>query len=120
MRCYKCNQVHEENVKNFMIGNVIFCPHCHKSTFIRDNLNYHIRTLLKDAYEKWDKQQSEFAERRERERVQFMERRVKDAEAFENRQKRDLQTIRQELDTIGDQYDAAGKPYKKGSSFSWG
>ena len=49
-----------------------------------------------------------------------MERRAKDAEAFENRQKRDLQTIRQELDTIGDQYDAAGKPYKKGSSFSWG
>ena len=120
MRCYKCNQVHEENVKNFMIGNVIFCPHCHKSTFIRDNLNYHIRTLLKDAYERWNKQQSEFAERRERERIQFMERRAKDAEAFENRQKRDLQTIRQELDTIGDQYDAAGKPYKKGSSFSWG
>jgi 4Fe-4S dicluster domain len=120
MRCYKCNQVHEENVKNFMIGNVIFCPHCHKSTFIRDNLNYHIRTLLKDAYERWDKQQSEFAQRRERERIEFMERRAKDAEAFENRQKRDLQTIRQELDTIGDQYDAAGKPYKKGSSFSWG
>jgi len=120
MRCYKCNQVHEENVKNFMIGNVIFCPHCHKSTFIRDNLNYHIRTLLKDAYERWNKQQSEFAERRERERIEFMERRAKDAEAFENRQKRDLQTIRQELDTIGDQYDAAGKPYKKGSSFSWG
>lgn len=120
MRCYKCNQVHEENVKNFMIGNVIFCPHCHKSTFIRDNLNYHIRTLLKDAYERWDKQQSEFAERRERERIEFMEKRAKDAEAFENRQKRDLQTIRQELDTIGDQYDAAGKPYKKGSSFSWG
>jgi len=120
MRCYKCNQVHEENVKNFMIGNVIFCPHCHKSTFVRDNLNYHIRTLLKDAYERWNKQQSEFAERRERERIEFMERRAKDAEAFENRQKRDLQTIRQELDTIGDQYDAAGKPYKKGSSFSWG
>src|SRR5688572_16350229 len=100
MRCYKCNQVHEENVKNFMIGNVIFCPHCHKSTFVRDNLNYHIRTLLKDAYERWNKQQSEFAERRERERIEFMERRAKDAEAFENRQKRDLQTIRQELDTI--------------------
>jgi hypothetical protein len=120
MRCYKCNQVHEENVKNFMIGNVIFCPHCYKSTFVRDNLNYHIRTLLKDAYDQWDKHQTEFAEQRELERVQFMERRAKEAEAFENRQKRDLDKIRQELDTIGDQYDAAGKPYKKGSSFSWG
>ncbi len=120
MRCYKCNNVHEQNVKNFMIGNVIFCPHCHKSTFVRDNLNYHIRTLLKDSYDKWDKVQTEFAARRERERVEFMERRANEAAAFENRQKRDLDTIRQELDTIGDQYDAAGKPYKKGSSFSWG
>lgn len=120
MRCYKCDHVHEQNVKNFMIGNVIFCPHCHKSTFVRDNLNYHIRTLLKDSYEQWEKTQSEFAARRERERLEFMERRAKDAAAFENRQKRDLEKIRQALDTIGDQYDAAGKPYKKGASFSWG
>lgn len=120
MRCYKCNQVHEENVKNFMIGNVIFCPHCHKSTFVRDNLNYHIRTLLKDSYDRWDKEQTEFAARREHERVQFLERRANDAAAFENRQKGDLEKIRRELDAIGDQYDAAGKPYKKGSSFSWG
>ena len=120
MRCYKCNNVHEQNVKNFMIGNVIFCPHCHKSTFVRDNLNYHIRTLLKDSYDKWNKEQTEFAARRERERVQFMERRAQEAAAFENRQQRDLEKIRHELDAIGDHYDAAGKPYKKGSSFSWG
>src|SRR5262245_56989569 len=120
MRCYKCNQVHEENVKNFMIGNVIFCPHCHKSTFVRDNLNYRIRTLLKDAYDKWDKEQRGFAAARERERAQFVEQRAKEAQAFENRQQRDLAQIRQQLDAIGDDYDAAGKPYKKGSSFSWG
>jgi NAD-dependent dihydropyrimidine dehydrogenase PreA subunit len=120
MRCYKCNQVHEENVKNFMIGNVIFCPHCHKSTVVRDNLNYHIRTLLKDAYDRWEKEQSDFAERREAELRQFMERRAKEASTFEDRQKRDLEEIRRQLDNIGDQYDAAGKPYKKGSSFSWG
>jgi ferredoxin len=120
MRCYKCNQVHEENVKNFTIGNVIFCPHCHKSTFVRDNLNYRIRTLLKDAYDKWDREQSEFAARRERERVEFLERRANQAAAFEDRQQRDMEKIRLELDAIGDQYDAAGTPYKKGSSFSWG
>jgi 4Fe-4S dicluster protein len=120
MRCYKCNNVHEQNVKNFTIGNVIFCPHCHKSTFVRDNLNYHIRTLLQDSYDKWDKMQTEFAARRERERVEFMERRANEAAAFEKRQERDLEKIRQELDAIGDHYDAAGKPYKKGSSFSWG
>jgi ferredoxin len=120
MRCYKCNQVHEENVKNFMIGNVIFCPHCYKSTVVRDNLNYHIRTLIKDAYDKWENEQTEFAARREREGAQFLERRAKEAEAFENHQKRERDSIRHQLEAIGDNYDAAGKPYKKGSRFSWG
>jgi NAD-dependent dihydropyrimidine dehydrogenase PreA subunit len=120
MRCYKCNQVHEENVKHFMIGNVIFCPHCHKSTVVRDNLNYHIRTLLKDAYDKWENEQTQFAARREQERAEFMERRAKEAAAFESYQKRERDNIRQQLDAIGDDYDAAGKPYKKGSRFSWG
>jgi NAD-dependent dihydropyrimidine dehydrogenase PreA subunit len=120
LRCYKCNEVQAVNVKSFTIGNVIFCPHCHKSMFVRDNLNYHIRTLLKDAYDKWEKVQAEFAERRDRERAEFLERRAKEAQAFENRQKRDLETIRQQLDAIGENYDAAGKPFKKGSRFAWG
>jgi ferredoxin len=120
MRCFKCNQVHVENVKNFMIGNVIFCPHCHKSTVVRDNLNYHIRTLLKDSYEKWQQVQADFASRRERERAEFIERRAKEAAAFETHQKQELDKIRQQLDAIGEDYDAAGKPFKKGSRFGWG
>jgi Fe-S-cluster-containing hydrogenase component 2 len=120
MRCYKCNQMHVENVKNFMIGNVIFCPHCNKSTVVRDNLNYHIRTLLKDSYETWQRQQSDFAARRERERAEFIAQRAKEAEAFETQQKRDLDKIRQQLEAIGENYDAAGKPFKKGSRFGWG
>ena len=120
MRCFKCNQVHTENVKNFMIGNVIFCPHCHKSTVVRDNLNYHIRTLLKDSYEKWEREQADFAGQREREREEFIDRRTREAEAFEAHQKRELEKIRQQLDAIGENYDAAGKPFKKGSRFGWG
>ena len=120
LRCYKCNGVHEQNVKNFTIGNVIFCPHCHKSTVVRDNLNYHIRTLLKDSYDQWENEQREFVERRERELAEFVERRAKDASAFESHQKRERERIRAQLDIIGDTYDAAGKPYKKGSRFSWG
>jgi ferredoxin len=120
MRCFKCNELHVENVKNFMIGNVIFCPHCHKSTVVRDNLNYHIRTLLKDSYDQWERQQSEFASRRERERVEFIEQRAKEAKAFETDQKRELEKIRQQLNAIGENYDAAGKPFKKGSRFGWG
>jgi NAD-dependent dihydropyrimidine dehydrogenase PreA subunit len=120
LRCFKCNQVNLENVKNFAIGNVIFCSHCNKSMVVRDNLNYHIRTLLKDAYEKWEKSQAEFAARRDRDRAEFVERRAKEAQAFESRQQLDLETIRQQLDAIGENYDAAGKPLKKGSRFSWG
>jgi hypothetical protein len=120
MRCYKCNEVHVENVKNFMIGNVIFCPNCNKSVVVRDNLNYHIRTLLKDAYEKWQHEQAEFAAMREQERAEFIAGRAKDAAAFENHQQNDLAKIREQLDAIGENYDAAGRPYKKGSRFSWG
>jgi len=120
MRCYKCNGVQEQSVKNFTIGNVIFCPHCNRSTVVRDNLNYHIRTLLKDSYDKWENEQREFVERREREMAQFVERRDKDADAFQSHQQNELDRIRAQLDMIGDTYDAAGKPYKKGSRFSWG
>ena len=120
LRCFKCNQAHTQNVKNFTIGNVIFCPHCNKSMVVRDNLNYHIRTLLKDAYEIWQQTQAEFGARREREREEFLERRAKEAHAFETRQQRDLETIRQQLEAIGENYDAAGKPFKKGSRFAWG
>ena len=119
LRCFKCNAVQSENVKNFVIGNVIFCHNCNKSMVVRDNLNYHIRTLLKDAYERWEKEQSEFAGQRELERLEFLERRAKEAAAFETHQRRELENIRRQLDAIGDNYDAAGKPLKKGSRFSW-
>lgn len=120
MRCFKCNETHVESVRNFMIGNVIFCPHCHKSMVVRDNLNYHIRTLLKDSYERWEKEQTEFADRREKELAQFQEKLAKEAQAFQAHQERELEKIRAQLDTIGDNYDAAGKPFKKGSRFGWG
>ena len=87
---------------------------------VRDNLNYHIRTLLKDAYAKWEKDQAEFSTRRERERAEFLAQRAKEGAEFENHQKHELETIRRQLDAIGDDYDAAGKPFKKGSRFAWG
>jgi 4Fe-4S dicluster domain len=119
VRCFKCGQLHVQNVKNFTIGNVIFCPHCNKSMVVRDNLNYHIRTLLKDAYENWDKDKNQFAERRERERSEFLAHRAKEADEFEKHQRRKLDAIRQQLDSIGENYDAAGKPFKRGSRFGW-
>ncbi|MDH3442529.1 MAG: YfhL family 4Fe-4S dicluster ferredoxin [Deltaproteobacteria bacterium] len=120
IRCLKCNEIHTEPVSNFMIGNVIFCPHCHKSMVVRDNLNFHIRTLLKDAYEKWDREQNNFINRRAKDLAEFTERRAKEAEVFENYQKTQLARIREQLDTIGETYDAPGRPLKKGARFAWG
>ena len=120
MRCFKCQQTHVEPVSNFMIGNVIFCPHCHKSMVVRDNLNYHIRTLLKESYERWEKDQHAFASRREKDLAEFLERRAKEAKAFEAQQERELRRIRDQLEALGETYDAPGRPIKKGARFAWG
>jgi hypothetical protein len=87
---------------------------------VRDNLNFHIRTLLKDFYDKWEREQSAFIDRREKELAEFTERRAKDAQAFETRQKKELESIRAQLDAVGETYDAPGRPVKKGARFAWG
>lgn len=120
VRCYKCNETHVESVRNFMVGNVIFCPHCNKSMAVRDNLSFHIRTLLKTSYEKWDKEQKEFIHRQQKELTEFSERRAKEAQAFVAYQQRELGGIRQQFEALGESYDAPGKPIKKGSRFGWG
>jgi hypothetical protein len=76
--------------------------------------------LLKDSYDKWKTEQNEFQTKRQRELTEFVEGRAKEAEAFEAHQQRELQKIRQQLDAIGETYDAPGKPIKKGSRFGWG
>jgi hypothetical protein len=119
LRCLKCDKTHDEPVSNFMIGNVIFCPYCYKSTVVRDNLNFQIRTLLKDSYAKWELEQNEFIDRRARELAEFNERRAKEAQIFETRQQKELALIREQLDAIGETYDAPGRPVKKGARFTW-
>jgi hypothetical protein len=120
VRCFKCNKTHVEPVRSFLIGNVLFCPHCHKSMVVRDNLAFHIRSLLKESHERWNREQSEFQNRREKEFGEFVEKRAQEAVDFEAHQQRELQKIRHQLDTIGETYDAPGKPIKKGSRFGWG
>jgi hypothetical protein len=120
LRCFKCNETHIEPVRSFMIGNVIFCPNCNKSMVVRDNLNFHIRTLLKGFYEKWQREQAEFAKKRDKELAEWMERRAREAQVFEHYQQRELAKIHEQLDAIGENYDAPGKPVKKGARFGWG
>lgn len=87
---------------------------------VRDNLNYHIRTLLTDSYDKWQKEQEAYVSRRETELAEFMEKRAKEAQTFESHQQRQLEQIRERLARLGENYDAPGKPIKKGSRFGWG
>lgn len=87
---------------------------------VRDNLNYHIRTLLKESYDRWEREQNEFTARRERELAQFTEKRAKEAQAFESHQRKELERIREQLDVIGETYDAPGRPLKRGARFGWG
>ena len=120
VRCYKCQQTHTEPVRNFVVGNVFFCPHCNKSMVVRDNLHFHVHSLLNDFYGKWNKEQKEFIRRREKELAAFAENRAKEAQAFELNQRQELEKITQQLQALGENYDTPGKPIKKGSRFAWG
>ena len=120
VRCYKCGQAHVESVRNFMVGNVIFCPHCNKSTVVRDNVNFHLRSLLTQFYESWEKEQSAFRKQRDQELAAFLDNRAKQAQLFESQQQRKLNGLRDQLRELGERYDAPGKPMKKGARFAWG
>jgi hypothetical protein len=120
VRCYKCNETHVQAVRSFLIGNVFFCPHCHKSMVVRDNLNFHIRSLLKESYDRWEREQRDFENRRQKELAEFVAKRTKEAQAFEAHQRRELEKISAQLNIIGRTYDTPGRPIKKGSRFGWG
>ena len=120
VRCFKCGEAYRTPARHFLIGNVLWCPHCHKSMVVKDNLNFQIRTALKEFYERWEKDQSEFQAQRERELKEFKERREKELKDFENRQQQELAKIKLQLQEISESYDAPGKPHKKEGLFGWG
>jgi hypothetical protein len=120
LRCIKCSGTFDLPVGRFMIGNVLWCPHCQKSMVVRDNVNYRIRTLLKDFYEGWEKDELEFRARREREINEFREKRAKELRDFEAKRRKGLATLESQLADVGENYDAPGRPAKKGVPFGWG
>jgi Pyruvate/2-oxoacid:ferredoxin oxidoreductase delta subunit len=120
LRCIKCGGTFEVLVGRFTIGNVLWCPHCHKSMVVRDNVNFQIRTLLKDFYEGWEKDELEFRARRERELKEFREKRVKELRDFEARRRAGLESVKSRLADLGENYDVPGRPAKKGVPFGWG
>lgn len=120
VRCFKCGEAYQAPARHFMIGNVLWCPHCHRSMVVKDNLNFRIRTALKTFYEKWEEEQSEFQAKRERELRELKAKREKESRDFEIQQQQELAKIKLQLQEISESYDAPGKPAKKGGLFGWG
>jgi len=120
VRCFKCEGTYTGRPRHFMIGNVLWCPHCHKSMVVKDDLNFQIRTALKDFYDQWERELVEFQTRREKELTDFKQRREKDLQDFVTRQQRDLESIKNLLQRINESYDAPGRPDKKRSLLGWG
>jgi hypothetical protein len=119
VRCFKCGERYSEPARHFNIGNVLWCPHCHKSMVVKDNLNYRIRTALREFYERWRREQAEFQAKGERELKEFKERRDRELNDFERHQQEELAKIESSLREISESYDAPGRPAKKGGLFPW-
>ncbi len=120
VRCFKCNETYSLPVGRFMIGNVLWCPHCHTSMVVKDNLNFQIRTLLNEFYDERERDKATLGARREKELREFREKREKELRDFAARQRRGLEQIKTRLAAISENYDAPGRPAKKSGPFSWG
>lgn len=118
--CFKCGETYSARAKHFMIGNVLWCPHCHKSMVVKDNLNFQIRTALKEFYEGWERDLVEFQTKRERELLELKAKREKELGDFQAHQERELAKMKTQLQRISESYDAPGKPAKRASLFGWG
>ena len=86
---------------------------------VKDNLNFRIRTALKEFYDRWQREQAEFQAMRQRELLEFKERRARELKDFKAHQREELAQIKACLLEISESYDAPGKPAKKGSLFGW-
>jgi len=118
--CFKCNESYQASVGRFLIGNVLWCPHCHKSMVVKDNLNFRIRTLLKEFCDAREKELAYFRARRGGYLQEFRERRAREERDLETRQQQALEKIKAQLRELSESYDAPGRPAKKGSLFGWG
>ena len=120
VRCFKCGESYTVSASRFMIGNVLFCPHCYKSMVVKDNLNFRIRTALTEIYDRWEKELTELRARREKELRGFVAKREKEQGDFEARRKQALEQVKLQLREISETYDAPGRPAQKRSPFGWG
>lgn len=120
VRCFKCGETYMAPTRHFMIGNVLFCPHCYKSMVVKDNLNFQIQTALKEFCEGREKELAELRTKREKELSEFKEKRDKELRDFEAYQQRAIEQLKDQLKEISESYNAPGRPAKKRALFAWG
>lgn len=119
LHCFACDAVYEVETGRLTIGNVLFCPNCFKSTVVKDDFNYLIRTTVKGFHDEWDRDLSEFLESRQRELEQFQERRQKELRAFEKNQQKRLNEFGKRMAQLTEDYQAPGKQIAKRALLSW-
>jgi predicted nucleic acid-binding Zn-ribbon protein len=120
VRCFRCGETYEAQAHQFMIGNVLFCPHCHKSMVVKDSLSFQIRTALKESYERWQKARLDLEAKRERELQGLREKRARELQAFLENERRSVVSLKEQLRSITESYDAPGRAAKKRSVLGWG
>ncbi len=119
LHCFACDTVYEVETGRLTIGNVLFCPNCFKSTVVKDDLNYLIRTTVQRFHDEWDRDLSEFLERRQAELQQFQERRQRELRAFEKNQQKRLDDFGKRMARLTEDYQAPGKRIAKRALLSW-
>lgn len=119
VHCFACDTVYEIETGRLTIGNVLFCPNCYKSTVVKDDLNYLVRTTVQRFHDEWNRDLSEFQERRKRELEQFQERRQRDLKAFDKDRQKRLDEFAKRLAKLTEDYQAPGKRIAKRALLSW-
>ena len=117
--CFSCGQAYEVETGRLTIGNVLFCPRCYKSTVVKDDLNYLVRTAVTGFHDRWEAELSEFLERRQQEMESFQERRQRELRAFEKGREKRVEEFRKRLARLTEDYQAPGKQMEKRALLGW-
>ncbi len=120
VNCFKCGESFTVPVKRFVIGNVLFCPHCFKSIVVMDSLNFQVQTTLKEVYENWEERLANFKAKRELEIREFQRQLDREVRDLETEREQVANKLKDQLEKITETYNAPGRPARKRSIFAWG
>lgn len=120
VRCFRCGESHAQAARHFLIGNVWFCPHCHRSMVVKDSLSFEITTALKESYERWERERIELQAKRENDFREFLENRERELSELKKKELQEIEQLKLRLKNITESYQAPGRVMKKRSLLGWG